>query len=329
MEYFVRKLWYSIIVAILVLVTTVTSTYAWYASVFTNDIDEFNFDISGTGSIYASLDGVNFKSNFSDLEIKTAILTKRGIDTTEMKSSQIDELFKQITLYSISPNNYEDLSLGFYKIDEHQQLATDSGYLSLDMYFTTDLPLTYHANGDPIGQEIFFQSDSIIESDSFYANLSTYNLPRHPVFGDMNRKFYVNAKNACRVGVSRYETVTLGVTDNFVHYQNDEIYYFGDEEPSISSDGVYSFGNIKQENNVALQCYNSRLNTSLEVPNDNREDTNIIGNSFINSKMGLCVNKMMKVTFYIWLEGWDSDCFDEFQGKSLNIYLKFSSYPYN
>lgn len=42
MEYFLKKIWLSAILSILVLITGVTSTYAWYAMTRTNNVEDFN-----------------------------------------------------------------------------------------------------------------------------------------------------------------------------------------------------------------------------------------------------------------------------------------------
>lgn len=78
MEYFLKKIWLSAILSILVLITGVTSTYAWYAMTRTNNVEDFNFDIKGGNSLAISTNGIDFQDSLSSLDVKKQFFKKRN-----------------------------------------------------------------------------------------------------------------------------------------------------------------------------------------------------------------------------------------------------------
>lgn len=58
------------------LITGVTSTYAWYAMTRTNNVEDFNFDIKGGNSLAISTNGIDFQDSLSSLDVKKQFFKK-------------------------------------------------------------------------------------------------------------------------------------------------------------------------------------------------------------------------------------------------------------
>lgn len=315
MNYFIKKVWYSAILSIIIIVTAVTSTYAWYAMTYNNDIDEFDFTIGGTNSVLISADGKNFATSLSSYQIKQSIISKRGIDIEGLSESDLDKYMSEIKLDTITPIDYTNLSLGFENITTN---STSKNYLSFDLYLTSD-----YVDTTGYGQAIYFTSNDIILAQNKNVNLNNYNINYHPVFGNINR-VSMNIKDAMRIGISKSELVDISNLDSSV--LETTIYTPGTEEASVTEDGVYSFGGINASPNVALNSYNSLLGTNLTLPKNDRRDIEIDCNKIIDETDGLVQDKMIKLTVYLWLEGWDADAFDIFKGSTFDFNLSFATY---
>ncbi len=85
MNYYLKKIYFSIMLSIVLVLTVVTTTFAWYATNQHTTIDTIDISITGQGyslatdkGIILSVDGINFKNNLDSLDLKKAILLKKG-----------------------------------------------------------------------------------------------------------------------------------------------------------------------------------------------------------------------------------------------------------
>ncbi len=316
MEYFLKKMWMSVILSIIVLVATVTSTYAWYAMNRTNNIDEFSFNINGGASLKISTDGVHFYDNLSDLDVKKAILNKRGIDTSGLNEKHIDNLFS-IELNPVTPSDYTNLSSGFENIEGAGVNSYE--YISFDFYLATNtlLPENSSLSVNFTNNYTFISSDSYIEKSLLDINNSQFPFERE----SLSSKLKINTKNAMRLGIESYDVVEIGGTSvNPVS----TIYDFGGDSPNFKND-VYNFGGINAKYNMALDVYNRLMGKNLSVPINNRKDIYFDRNEIVSSNEKFILGYMKKFTAYFWLEGWDADCITELQGSKFTFSLEMES----
>lgn len=301
---------------VIFLATAVTTTYAWYAMSYVNDIDIFDFNADSVPGLYISTDGINFKSELSSLEIKKAILEKRGTSTADMTEEAINTSFKAIQLTSTSPINYKSLDEGFYQLSD-KSMVNSSSYLSFDIYLTTDK--------ESSGVEVFFRKNEIITSQNQLCNLADYGFNDyiHPVFGNISRSINLNLANAYRIGITNYQLTDIASFSTSA-YADSKIYTQGSNEPTFTN-GVYSFGGISTTPNLALDYFNREMETDYVLPDTDRIDYELNRNMIISSDEGLTKSKMIKLTMYIWIEGWDPDCFDFLKGNEFQFSFSFTT----
>lgn len=317
MEYFIKKVWMSVILSIIVLAATVTSTYAWYAMNRTNNIDEFSFNINGGASLKISTDGVHFFDNLSDLDVKKAVLNKRGIDTSGLDEKHINNLFS-IILKPVTPKNYTNLSLGFEGIDG--TVINSYEYISFDFYLATNTLVSSDMKMSVSFTDniTFATNNSSIDKTMIDVNNEQFPFDKE----SMSSSIKINARNAMRLGLESYDVTDIGsTTNNFTT----TIYDFGGNTPNIK-DEVYNFGGINVPYNMALDVYNRMTGKDLSIPQNNRDDVLFDQNQIISQSEKFSVGKMKKFTAYLWLEGWDADCVTELQGSKFTFGLEMESF---
>ncbi len=318
MEYFIKKMWMSVILSILVLATTVTSTYAWYAMHRTNNVEEFSFNINGGASLKISTDGIHFYDSLSDLDVKKAVLNKRGISASGLDEKSIDKLFN-INLKPITPKDYNVLSSGFEGIEG--TFVNDYEYISFDFYLATNTLAT----ADGSLSVNFTNSITLDSSDSYIStSILDFNNSQFPFEKEsMSSNIRINAKNAMRLGLESYDVTDIGAKSSKTTPIS-TIYDFGGSAPNVN-DGLYNFGGINASYNMALDVYNRMMDKPLTLPENDRNDVFLDSNTIISETEGFTSGKMKKFTAYLWLEGWDADCVTELSGSTFSFGLEMET----
>lgn len=316
MRIITRKVYLSILTFALVLTSAVASSYAWITLNRTSYIDKLSFDIAGEEGFAISVDGQEFKSVISELEIKSAILRKKGLDTSKLTEKQINSNFSLIKFEPITTNDLD-------KFTEIDGTTVSDAYVSFDIYFTSNKA---NLNGD--GIDVFFSDSKIISSNSKSFDLiNPINIGFNDhVFGTkIPTKIKAAAENAARIAYVKYDACDINKVEDSSSNPIKKIFSPGKAEHSISFDGVYNFGNIDSVFNANIAYYNDLMNTNIlaNIPK-NRNDEILDCQKIIASTDGLYQDKMIKVTYFVWLEGWDPDCFDPVSNQTVNIELKLT-----
>lgn len=315
MEYFFKKIWLSALLSILVLVTCVTSTYAWYAMTRTNNVDDFNFDIKGGNSLAISTNGIDFKDSLTSLEVKCAILQKRGIDASSLSEEKVNSLLN-IVLDPVTPKDYTSLDKGFKYVDDKD--ASDYKYISFDIYLASN-----NDNKEEGTAVRFSNTNPVVASDKFISFDGT-NVKDDTTLGKISDGVKMNLANAMRLGITSYDICkysdVLGASLN----PKTTIYSIGGNTPNIKDD-VYNFGGINAEYNLAVDVYNQKSENKISLPQNERNDIPYDTTEIISANEGLSSGMMKKMTIYLWLEGWDADCITELQGETFTFELGMSS----
>src|SRR5574344_2612648 len=77
----IRKMYISILTCVLVLCTTITTTYAWLGSLPYSNVGKFSLAVDfeqGDYSLKISADGENFYESLTDVQVKRAVLIGTG-----------------------------------------------------------------------------------------------------------------------------------------------------------------------------------------------------------------------------------------------------------
>ncbi len=362
MNYYIRKIYFSLFLSLLIVLTCFTTTFAFISSNRNVTVDKFSLNIGGSGDdakksgLVLSIDGVNFSDTLSELDIKKAILKSRGYNINNMTTTSINNIYnKEVSLLDVTPNNYLDLAEGFTTIDKKYLEKVSKGYISLDIYVSTENENYTNGNYLPV----YFSDDSMTENTK---NITTDILvdvaESHPTLNKIPRVITMNATNACRVGVITYETMDKGVVSDTKELSS-QIYRFDDNKCSVSNN-VYNFGGLtpkfrldednnyyqvdtldesyNDESNLVFNSMQKYYNTIMEekisdssfnldnVKNRDTYDKYIYKENIIDTSFKLTYDKMIKLKVYIWIEGWDSDCFNAIVGSNINLSLLFTTY---
>ena len=330
MKYFLRKMYFSIFASLLVIITVATTTFAWYSSNQNALISDFTIGISDSddasiAQLKLSIDGINFDTNLNEVSVMKAVLKQKGYNTDFMTDTSVRNEFAKLSFKNATPKDLNDLNKGFQKITRTYSYEDTSDYLSLDLYISIDNDKYV---GLDEGVTISFQNVEMVNGED-KENLFLTPMPDHPLLGPIPQKIKVNPVNAARIGVVTYEPCERGKPEER-NVNSNNIYSFSSNTPSISKDGVYNFGGINNEYNAMIEYYNSIMTPnygSISLPREqaNREDELVYGKKIIEPKLGLTSKKMVKVRFYIWMEGWDSDCFNAILGAKSGYAIKLTT----
>ena len=169
--------------------------------------------------------------------------------------------------------------------------------------------------------------------------------------GDTISSAYVNGASAARVAFEKYDAVDLGHPELYTSMSepNSTVIYTGDkyDYPTYNeATGVYEFGGIlPNEYNMAVINYNrfdfihqkNGIN-SVSMPasiynirgvGQSHPDVilspttnHLIKSNDMNEQISL--DKMMKVTITMWIEGWDADCFNVINDSPITLQVALS-----
>ena len=352
-----KKLYMSMLVSMLVLVTTVVTTYAWasisdYASTERFEIGLNNDEFSDY-AILISLDGVNFSEFLDPVDIKREILMNKNIhsEIANLPDSSIESLFRDLEMHSVSTQrkgnelgafiSLDDIKPGFkYDFNGVESEVASRAYFEFDLYLTFDYVGDGTVNDDVLNRKhsIYLANieEMITGTKRSVALSHSFEFENYFPGEEFEFNVKVNAASATRLALSKYDVVDRGDVAAYdgVKPSDLTIYQGGSSTPTVNEDGVYSFGGLMPEgDNLAFVEYNrlhDPISTSLlnEFIN-NRGKEIAFGEAtdrwVVTEADGLTVNKMIKFTVCMWIEGFDADCFHVIGDSSVSLNLTFSS----
>lgn len=353
-----RKLYMSILVCMLVLVTTVVTTYAW-AGILVYSTSEMFFvdladDVESDFKIKISTDGINFKDDLSAADIKRSILKNMEYysEIDHFSDEQIEKVFEGIELHSLSTQIKDNklgsfvylqdiVKYGFdYKFDSIESEEARKSHFDFDIYLAFE-----YKDMDNINDSILNTNHNIYLSNisnMLVGDVQTVTLSNPFVFdnyfnGQVFERVTVNSASAGRVALSKYPIVDKGNPSLYddVDPVDLTIYQGGTALPTVE-DGVYSFGGMLQErDNIGFLQYNELhrpiISTSMlnEFIDNRGNEISIVDNPngswIVNVNEGLTIEKMVKFNVQMWIEGFDADCFEAINRMPIELNLTFSS----
>ena len=295
MDYFVRKIYFSIFASILIVITAATTSYAWYSSNQNAIVDRFSLNVYNSDdkegvSLKMSITGEenDFHQYLNEYDLKKAILyTKIGIKETDdlgngqtdLSKRNIDNMFNRIVkLTNATPDTDSseiDLTKGFTRFDlENKTSETTSDIISFDLYFAVENEGTYVSEGTNVYINSYIDNnDKVInkfaESSDITCNLLTP-LPHggiDSITGEVlvkedMKSFKVNALNALRFGYTTYSALPKGQISSEENVKKQDLYSLSSQDAWLI-DNVYNFGGFNGDNNgynAMLMYYNSIYN---------------------------------------------------------------------
>ena len=370
---FGKKLYISVLTSILVLLTTVATTFAW-VGVFANStfesfdvtiksssLEEFGVVISATGE-----EGT-FSDTIDAIDIKRQILRNWGYHEDYLvDEDDVNRLFSMLsmdqvtTLPTVSGNKLK--KLGTFKSIEG---FNTKHYFKFDIYVSA---VSFYNTGSDnssflmdafIGAGLLTGTEKSFTLGSSFTFPSTFSNPlsslpagiRAITGGEEIHTVTVNSASAARVAFEKYPAVDLGHPEQYsssvepysaVIYSGDSYDYPTHNEIT----NVSEFGGILPDScNLAINYYNGydaqytrngihSVSLPAEMYNVrgvesstkdlilSSSNNHIINSSNVNERISL--NKMMKMTVYMWFEGWDADCFNVINNSPVKLSISLS-----
>ena len=362
-----RKIYLSCVSLIVLLVTSVSATFAWNIANWRVYVDTMEVNISQGEGILISIDNQNFKSKISESDIKKAIVLKSlgysyldGIlvdkdnSRVDLKEDEIETKFNQIEIQTVSSLD----GTSFKDYNGNNCDATSAKYISFDLYFTTeDQDTDYDEDGNLItdGATVYFNysdlnydesNQKIVNTsitstkitttkDTTKANylksgLTTFDLNGNSVeYASGADDFTLYAADATRFSTT-VENATKIYELNLGHGS-----YATDLDSSLYKDSsMYYKASSLDKTKSASFTYLKGLNGGHDVDKAklSLEEVPETYKDFYSLEsdkvLDLKKGEKKRVSFNFWIEGRDADCFDAIVGSSFKINLSFTTKAY-
>ena len=282
---FGKKLYISILTSILVLLTTVATTFAWVGVFANSTFEQYDFNIKSSAledyGIEVSLTGEEgtFSNSIPARDIKKSILLNWGYSEENLNSVDIDDLFTTLNMDQCTtlPNISSSKITSFNTFTDIEGNET-THYFKFDVYVSA-VKFYESGNSSDFKLEAFLNkgmltghvrnkilTNPFVYPDSFNNPLQGISLPNgvEPVLGSTRiASARVNSKSVCRVGFEKYEVVDKYHPEQYTSASlpKSAVIYSGDsyEYPTYDTEEkTYEFGSIlPDELNVAIGYYNS------------------------------------------------------------------------
>lgn len=363
MQNVVKKVYISILTCVIVMITMVATTFAWVGILTTTSVGGFSFEIESNDSlkdyeILISTDGINFSNKVSELSIKQQILKNLDKDYESLLSNPNDEsslnrfFDLSATLSPVTADLINNQLVNFREMqfskNSKPNIVPSKSYFKYDLYFmvksNNELNEDTSINSNLIISNLESSLTGIKCSGTLINDNPFVNSPmdfKYGILKEIPRRFTIDSSSSARFALSIYKPIDKD--DNYINETPIKtfIYQGGTYEPSKKGD-IYSLGGIlPEEYNLALKELNTNFNTSfndndLPIGRDNDyeltsgenllwEKASIIDTNNVNF-FGIHNNVItkIKVSVYLWFEGWDADCLNFIDHSNIALDLVFS-----
>ena len=336
-----KKVFLSIISLLLVVVTMASTTFAWMTINSEAWVEGMYFQATGGEGFLISVDGDNFKTRLTEEELYKAVVSKyKGYEFVDSEivdengnvlgDNDIKNFIKEIELIPLTSINKKEGMLPLTDLLNQSTSAKDGTYIEFDIYFkrvdNSELAkdVLVYLNGEDYYSEDILVPHTKINSKKEYVNLKAdlTCIERNILEDNGTKTSYkagdkiaLHSSNAMRLGIVQGQTekvIELSNNYNLGSYATDseELMYKAD------SNAMYTYYNNLKNNSLHKLNYQTDLTSEYYTNLVDQEGKNQI---LICSLKG---NEAVKVTFKLWLEGWDADCFDGI-GEQISVQLSF------
>ena len=324
MQFALRKLYLSVMMSILVIITAAATTYAWIGLNSFSGTEEFEIGLQAQKladyGIEVSLTGEEgtFSSQVDSTELRRRILLNRNIRAESFSRQQVNRAFDELALAQCTTLRNGNNLTPFWDLEGQ----TTDGYFQFDLYIAPYQVSLEDDSGEERFLDAYLKGDLLTGKVNSKSVVNPFTYPADVWDGKtISGIVKVNSASASRVAIQKYNVVEKFHPEQYQTtqtIQNMVIFQGGTQNPYYDADSdVYSFGGILEDSkNLALYNYNSIHKTNKTVPQaaisrgdiEYTENYHIIDSSDEKEKIG--ANQMMKMTITFWFEGWDSDCFE-------------------
>ena len=353
----IRKLVLSIFSLMVVIVCFTTTTYAWFKNYATVKVESFEFKATSGIGFLVSIDNVNYSNDLNKDQLLNAVLLAQDALETNKKfdyDAKTQKLYHKGTAFEITTeeklNFFKQTKLiprtsfdGIKLTDMYnaEAVANDGSYVEFNVYFKATSEVAednkiydIYLNGEDktlidgrvVNKTTITSLD--VTHNRLYASLKTFNrnsaMLEEQVYNSGDT-IDVYSSNAIRMSI---QDTTLETPKAAIYELTNE-YDLGSYATDYNGDNValsklydsrYNAGftyynNLRRYNQISAIAYDTKPSTYRDITDVTKLE------KVTRVKSG---EEGKKVTFRIWLEGWDADCFDGI-AKNINVALSFTS----
>lgn len=343
-----RKLILSISACAMTLVCLTSTTYAWFSRNSGALINDFELEIQQHDGLVISVDGINYYQSIDNDTLLKAIVAKRlGKDLKDISNEELDgeinkfknnkNILEPVSTYNLidftTVNSNSEIINGFYVPTS----ASQESYLAFDLYFRIDQSKPgneddYYLTFAYDGYSDVPKEDSDIIKNYNYINGVEQAFKLSNKLSDTTKDYNsgdeikVNSRDAMRIGVLTYKKINEDKETT-----NESFIY----EPYLGLGSYALEGEIDSNynpNKNAMLTYFNNTHVDKLKPLEDKEHFDIYKNTEkdFNGMKSLGIFEKnstsyedVKITVFIWLEGYDSDFIKGFDDNKLTCSLCF------
>ena len=280
MQTVIRKVMLSVFTVLFVLLTMITTTFAWIGILTYSSVESFDINIKGENKLkndyFITISSTGEKDTFSDsinlMDIQKQILINRYdnlnyIDFDSATSEEINKFFQSKAQLSVTTTYIEQNKLaGFYELDYSKgpiSFIPSKGYYKFDVYLTVDsregISENTRINSNIFITELEDMLTGTPGSGNFIDGNPFKDMPSNPLYDTLKNipnTFTVNSANAARVALEIYDPINIDSKYDETHTPTQTIIYQGGKNLPYHDDttGIYDLGgNLPEDYNTAIQ----------------------------------------------------------------------------
>lgn len=190
--------------------------------------------------------------------------------------------------------------------------ASNTDYLQFDLFFKATKKLPVYVNGFTITN-----TTKALPSKDILANAGGLNA------SNTNKTYTVDVRRALKVE-TKSEVVNKGTasTTSYGQYNLSKLDTYTDSLNSLSSYNAHTYFNTVTGNTIPTEVTTTQSVASTEIKKNTGTTKWSLGETPVATEAGDAT--YLKVTFIVYLDGWDLACFDACQGQSISIALNFT-----
>ena len=263
-----------------------------------------------------------------------------------------------VILNDSSIDHFEKINLD--KTNSFELKNTETDYLKFDLYLSIDTKEGITQDTTGIRSNVYLNYiekslEGINKNYAFYNGNPFLELPSsstNDILKSIPDGFILNNSNAARFALEVFEPISIDeeYTDENSNIVETRIYQGGTQDPSYNqSTKIYNLGGcLPEDYNSALkellyirpnykahegtllrQKYEDAINYACNRGDlELKEDNKVVWDKNIHSSYLGCMNGVqtkMKISVYLWFEGWDADCLRAIDLTSISLNLTFTS----
>ena len=354
-----RKLITSIATATMTAVCLTTTTYAWFT---TNQVvwtEETDFNLDFYSGLLISFDGVNFHQDVTKEELYQAI-------TGLTDKTEAAEAYANISFDGVTPQHDADGKIAYgtdgnmiFQYDtvdketsthSYETATANQRYIKFDLYFRIADGGTVTSSAAPSYKLVFTENTKLISKSGAQTVTLVNSLTTMDKTYVAGETIEVDGANALRAGVQTYSYQNNAYTTDSVNvYEKINSYNLGSAAITDATDNLHN-----PEKNAMYTYYNNffaeKFTEAAPSYGDDGNGNVVFGEAFNthsefddDSNLGTFQGTIgtddngnqtykyndVKLTIYLWLEGWDADYFygitsSNVSARTMSTYLEFT-----